>query len=143
MVSRIKIAIVAAGSAVEPCAGGAALPVRLMIPTPPKPKYPPGTRLRVTQYVRVGHRRWLTQVEGVVEAEGRRPVGGIEMGGKASYCQQPTLRLRRDDGEIIDVALDEDTKVEPIRRRSREHGRSGPASPGSDARRSSTRPMRG
>ena len=71
-----------------------------MIPTPPQPKYTPGTRLRVTQYVRVGHRRWLTQVEGVVEGEGRRPVGGIEMGGKASYCQQETLRLRRDDGEI-------------------------------------------
>jgi hypothetical protein len=36
------------------------------------------------------------------------------MGGKASYCQQPTLRLRRDDGEIIEVAVDEDTKVEQI-----------------------------
>jgi hypothetical protein len=83
-----------------------------MIPTPPKPKYAPGTRLRVTQYVRVGHRRWLTRVEGLFEGEGRRPVGGIEMGGKASYCQQPTLRLRRDDGEIIEVAIDEDTKVE-------------------------------
>jgi hypothetical protein len=85
-----------------------------MIPTPPQPKYPPGTRLRVTQFVRVGHRRWLTQVEGFVEREGRRPVGGIEMGGKASYCQQPTLRLRRDDGEIIEVAIDEETKVEII-----------------------------
>jgi hypothetical protein len=85
-----------------------------MIPTPPKPKYPPGTRLRVTQHVRVGHRRWLTQVEGRFEGQGRRPVGGIEMGGKASYCQQPTLRLRRDDGEIVDVALDEATVVETI-----------------------------
>jgi hypothetical protein len=94
--------------------GGAALLVRLMIPTPPKPKYLPGTRLRVTQFVRVGHRRWLTQVEGVFELDGRRPVGGIEMGGKASYCQQPTLRLRRDDGEIIEVAVDEDTKVEQV-----------------------------
>jgi hypothetical protein len=52
-------------------------------------------------------------VEGRVEGEGRRPVGGIEMGGKASYCQQGTLRLRRDDGEIIEIALDEGTKVEP------------------------------
>jgi hypothetical protein len=85
-----------------------------MIPTPPKPKYPPGTRLRITQHVRVGHRRWMTQVEGTFEAQGRRPVGGIEMGGKASYCQQPTIRLRRDDGEIVDVALDEQTVVETI-----------------------------
>ncbi len=85
-----------------------------MIPTPPKPTYVPGTRLRVTQFVRVGHRRWLSQVEGLVEDEGRRPVGGIEMGGKASYCQQPTLKLLRDDGEIVEVALDEETKVETV-----------------------------
>ncbi len=83
-----------------------------MIPTATGPsKYPPGTRVRVTQQVRVGHRRWLTQVEGIVEHEGRRPVGGIEMGGKASYVQQPTLRLRRDDGEITEVAVDSATQV--------------------------------
>ena len=82
-----------------------------MIPTPPPPKYVRGARLRVTQYVRVGGRRWTTQVEGVVEVEGYRPVGGMEMGGKASYCFQPTLRLRRDDGEIIVLALDDDTEV--------------------------------
>ena len=85
-----------------------------MIPTPSEPKYAPGTRLRVTQYVRVGHRRWQTQVEGVVEGEGRRPVGGIEMGGKASYCQQETLRLRRDSGEITEIALDEETRIETV-----------------------------
>jgi hypothetical protein len=56
----------------------------------------------------------LTQVEGTIEREGQRPVGGIEMGGKASYCQQPILRLRRDDGEIVEVALDEETKVETV-----------------------------
>jgi hypothetical protein len=83
-----------------------------MIPTPPKPKYAPGTRLRVTQRVRVGHRDWTTRVEGVLEKEGLRPVGGMEMGGKSLYCHQPTLRLRRDDGEVTVVALDEDTLVE-------------------------------
>jgi len=82
-----------------------------MIPTPPEPRYAPGTRLRVTQRVRVGRRQWDTQVEGVVEKEGLRPVGGMEMGGKASYCLQPTLRLRRDDGEVTVVALDDDTRV--------------------------------
>ena len=85
-----------------------------MIPTPPKPKYEPGTRLRVTQHVRVGERQWLTQIEGVVERESYRPVGGIEMGGKASYCLQPTVRLRRDDGEITVVAIDDDSKVETL-----------------------------
>jgi hypothetical protein len=85
-----------------------------MIPRPPKHEYPPGTRVRVTQHVRVGHRRWLTQVEGVVMNEGRRPVGGIEMGGKASYCHQKTLQLKRDDGELTEVAVDEQTQVETV-----------------------------
>jgi hypothetical protein len=85
-----------------------------MILTPPKPKYTPGTRLRVTQHVRVGERQSLTQVEGVVDGESYRPIGGIEMGGKASYCLQPTVRLRRDDGEITVVAIDDDSRVETI-----------------------------
>ncbi len=85
-----------------------------MIPTPPKPRFVPGTRLRITQHVRVGHREWATQVEGVVELEGFRPVGGIEMGGKSLYCHQPTLRLRCDDGEITVVALDDDTVVQTL-----------------------------
>ncbi|GAC1474460.1 MAG: hypothetical protein NVSMB9_24870 [Isosphaeraceae bacterium] len=85
-----------------------------MIPTPPKPKFAAGTRLRVTQYVRVGDRRWTTQVEGVVELEGYRPVGGTEMGGKSTYLLQPTLRLRRDDGEVTVVALDDDSQVQDL-----------------------------
>ncbi len=83
-----------------------------MIPTPPPPKYTPGTRLRVTQHVRVGGRQWLTRVEGSVELEGYRPVGGMEMGGKASYCLQPTVRLLLDDGEVTVVALDDESRVE-------------------------------
>jgi hypothetical protein len=85
-----------------------------MIPTPPKPRYTPGTRLRVTQHVRVGHREWTTRVDGIVEKEGLRPVGGMEMGGKSVYCHQSTLRLRRDDGEVTVVALDEDSQVETL-----------------------------
>jgi hypothetical protein len=68
----------------------------------------------VTQKVRVGHLAWSTQVEGVVEKDGYRPVGGMEMGGKASYCFQPTLRLRLDTGEVSVLALDDDTVVETL-----------------------------
>ena len=82
-----------------------------MSASPPKTKYEAGTRVRVRQHVRVGHRQWVTEVSGTVEIEGLRPVGGMEMGGKSVYCHQPTLRLRRDDGEITVVALDEDTEV--------------------------------
>lgn len=85
-----------------------------MIPSPPKPKYAAGTRLRVVQHVRVGHQRWTTEVTGAVEHEGIRPVGGMEMGGKALYCHQPTLRLRREDGELTVVAIDDNTEVHEI-----------------------------
>lgn len=76
--------------------------------------FQPGTLVRVTQFVRVGHRRWKTEVEGSVELESIRPVGGMEMGGKALYCHQPTLMLRLADGELTEVALDENTLVEPV-----------------------------
>jgi hypothetical protein len=85
-----------------------------MFASPPESKYEAGTRVRVRQHVRVGHRRWLTEVVGTVELEGLRPVGGMEMGGKSIYCHQPTLRLRREDGEITVVALDEQTEVEVV-----------------------------
>lgn len=85
-----------------------------MITTPPPPKYAPGTRVRVTQNLRVGSKHWATHVVGVVESEGLRPVGGMEMGGKALYCTQPTLRLRLDDGEITTVALDDRSVVEVL-----------------------------
>ena len=85
-----------------------------MIPSPPKARFAPGTAVRVIQHVRVGHRRWTTELTGVVEVEGQRPVGGMEMGGKAMYCRQTTLRLRKPDGEITVVALDENTEVQPL-----------------------------
>jgi hypothetical protein len=85
-----------------------------MIPGPSKSQYEHGTPVRVIQYVRVGHRRWTTEVTGTVEAEGVRPVGGMEMGGKAMYCRQPTIRLRKPDGEITVVALDENTEVKLV-----------------------------
>lgn len=85
-----------------------------MIPSPPKSRFAPGTSVRVIQHVRVGHRRWTTELTGTVEAEGVRPVGGMEMGGKAMYCRQDTLRLRKADGEITVVTLDENTEIKPL-----------------------------
>jgi hypothetical protein len=85
-----------------------------MISSPPQPKYRPGTPVRVVQHVRVGDRRWTTQVAGVVVEEAIRPVGGMEMGGKARYCVQPTLTLRKQDGELTVVAIDENTEVHEL-----------------------------
>jgi hypothetical protein len=86
-----------------------------MIPTnKPERRYTPGSRVVVTQHVRVGDRRWSTQVGGIVEDEGIRPVGGMEMGGKARYGLQPTLKLRQDDGSLTVVAIDEHTEVRTV-----------------------------
>lgn len=85
-----------------------------MIRTPPEPRYKPGTQVRVVQHVRVGPQRWTTEVRGEVVGEGSRPVGGMEMGGKGLYCHQPTLVLRRDDGEVTALALDENTEVHTL-----------------------------
>ncbi len=78
------------------------------------PLFPTGIRVRVTQFVRVGHRRWATQVVGTIVDAAARPVGGMEMGGKALYCHQPTIRLRLDDGELTTLAVDETTRVETL-----------------------------
>ena len=104
------------------CGPAAGFKIRLAIPEvgspmflkQPEPKYVRGARVRVVQHLRVGHRRWMTEVVGTVQDEGLRPVGGMEMGGKALYCHQPTLRLRRDDGELIEVALDGNTRIETL-----------------------------
>jgi hypothetical protein len=77
----------------------------------PAPKFAPGTRVQVIQYVRVGHRRWKTFTIGTVAAESVRPVGGMEMGAKALYSRQPTITLTKEDGELTVVALDENTEV--------------------------------
>lgn len=82
-----------------------------MIPQTPQRKYAPGTQVRVVQHVRVGSQCWSTEIVGVVASEGRRPVGGIEMGTKAAAVAQETLGLRGPDGELTVVALDENTQV--------------------------------
>lgn len=85
-----------------------------MIPAKPVSKYPQGAKVKVVQSVRVGGLNWLTEVVGVIEGESRRPIGGMEMGAKALVTHQPTLRLRKDDGEITVVAIDEHSRVEVI-----------------------------
>jgi hypothetical protein len=73
-----------------------------------------GTRVRVAQFVRVGSKEWTTYVTGTVEGSSLRPIGGMEMGSKAFFSYQPTLRLRLDDGEITTLALDERTAIETL-----------------------------
>jgi hypothetical protein len=68
-----------------------------MFPARRKSIFAAGTRIRVTHYVRVGGTRWQTTVEGVVEREDHRPVGGIEMEGKASYASSSLFACGSED----------------------------------------------
>jgi hypothetical protein len=88
-----------------------------------RPPFPPGTRVRVAQKVRVGDQNWTTYVTGTVEGDGLRPVGGMEMGSKSRFGVQPTLRLRLDDGEITVVAIDDHTRIDAIPRANASGGR--------------------
>lgn len=83
-----------------------------MTTAPPKPIIPPGTLVRIAQRVRVGSQNWTTYVTGTVEADGFRPIGGMEMGGKSSFGKQHTVRLQLSDGEVTVVAVDEGTEYE-------------------------------
>ncbi|GIW87546.1 MAG: hypothetical protein KatS3mg108_1870 [Isosphaeraceae bacterium] len=80
----------------------------------PSPLVEPGTRVRISQDVRIGAARWRTFVVGTVEADGARPIGGMEMGTKAHYTFQPTIRLRLDDGEVTVVTVDDQTRLEVL-----------------------------
>ena len=79
-----------------------------------EPTWAPGTRVRVTHHVRVGLRLWKTTGEGTVVSDSLRPFCGMEMGAKAAALNQPTLRLKADDGEITVVAIDGGTKIEAL-----------------------------
>jgi hypothetical protein len=76
--------------------------------------FEPGTRVRVGHMVRVGSKEWKTFVTGTVDGSSIRPVGGMEMGSKAFFSYQPTLRLKLDDGEITTLAIDEQTTIETL-----------------------------
>jgi len=86
----------------------------IMSQSEPSFPFPAGTRVRVAQQVRVADRKWVTYVTGTVESGAARPLGGMEMGSKAAYSYQPTLRLRLDDGEITSIAIDEQTQIETL-----------------------------
>jgi hypothetical protein len=74
----------------------------------------PGERIRVTQTVRVGRRRWTTTVDGIFRdlnylatglATERRPQDDIVVA---------TVHFAKDNGELGSVTLDEQSKIERL-----------------------------
>lgn len=74
----------------------------------------PGDRVRVTQRVRVGKRQWRSTVEGTVEKTSRQLTGLHTDRARDDRVYVDALRLKRDDGEITTLTLDEFTDLEVL-----------------------------
>ena len=72
----------------------------------------PGTRIRITQTVRVGSRSWPTTVEGVF-----RDINYLATGLSTQRIPEddiivPTVHFTKDNGELSSITLDEHSRVE-------------------------------
>ena len=72
----------------------------------------PGTRIRITQTVRVGSRSWPTTVEGVF-----RDIKYLATGLSTQRVPEddiivPTVHFTKDNGELSCITLDEHSRVE-------------------------------
>jgi hypothetical protein len=74
----------------------------------------PGTRIRITQTVRVGSRSWPTIVEGAF-----RDINYLATGLSTQRVPEddiivPTVHFTKDNGELSSITLDEHSKVEVV-----------------------------
>lgn len=70
-----------------------------------------GDRIRVLQQIDRREGNWTTEVTGVVEAVLDAPTGSWYAHGKKDKYWLKRIKLRKDDGEISLISLDEDSRV--------------------------------
>jgi hypothetical protein len=73
--------------------------------------FTPSQRVRVRQRIRTRRGPWDTEVEGTVVSCTPEPTGSWYAHGKHDRLWLQRLRLRRSDGEIVDLVLDGDSSV--------------------------------
>ncbi len=78
--------------------------------TEPKPLH----KVRVLQTIHTREGDWQTSVQGTVISVSSQPTGSWFAHGKNDKLWLRRLRLKRDDGEIVDLVLDGDTRVEVL-----------------------------
>jgi hypothetical protein len=71
----------------------------------------PGTRIRVEQCVLQRADEWRTVVEGEVLSHAMEPTGSWYAHGKADKLWLPRLRIRKDDGELTTLNLDNNSRI--------------------------------
>lgn len=75
----------------------------------------PNQKVRVTQKIRTREGTWQTQVEGEVISFDPSPTGSWFAHGKNDKYWLPRLRLKRPDGEIVDLIIDEESVISPMK----------------------------
>jgi hypothetical protein len=76
--------------------------------------YQPGQRVRVTQQVPRASGAMATTVEGVVVRSGQEKTGSWFAHARDHKLWLDRLELRKDDGEIVVVNLDQFSRVEAL-----------------------------
>ena len=76
--------------------------------------FAPGTRVRVTQQMPQTHTVWSTRVEGTVVRWRQDRTGSWFAHGKDDKVWLDRLELRRDDGKLVTLNLDQWSLVEPL-----------------------------
>jgi hypothetical protein len=71
----------------------------------------PSQKVRVVQTIRTREGQWPTQIEGEVVSCEQAPTGSWFAHGKNDKLWLQRLRLKRSDGELVDLVLDEATQI--------------------------------
>lgn len=78
-------------------------------------EYKVGARVRVTQQIPFAKKALVTTIEGVIQRFGQQKTGSWFAHAKDDKLWLDRLELRKDDGEIVYVNLDQYSVVETIR----------------------------
>ena len=76
--------------------------------------HPPGARVRVTQQLAQRDRVWTNTVEGVVTRYQQAKTGSWFAHAKDDKLWLDRLELRKDDGELTILNLDQYSVIEPL-----------------------------
>ncbi len=75
---------------------------------------PPGSRVRVIQQQPQRDRSWTNSIEGVLTRYRQVKTGSWYAHAKDDQLWLDRLELRRDDGELVILNLDQYTVIEPV-----------------------------
>ena len=75
---------------------------------------PPGSRVRVIQQQPQRDRSWTNSIEGVLTRYRQAKTGSWNAHAKDDQLWLDRLELRRDDGELVILNLDQYTVIEPV-----------------------------